>query len=222
LTWIKICGNTSLGDAITAVDAGADALGFIFAPSSRRIDPAAARAIISFVPRKVEKIGVFVNEAPERVAAIAADAGLDWVQLHGDEDAGYASRLRSELQGKASSRVLKAIAVRAGVDKVVAEIIASGAFDGVLLDSPPAPQENRGGTGRVFDWNLVAEILPRAGAKLKIVVGGGLTPLNAGDAVQKLRPWGVDVCSGVELSPGRKDTGKIKAFLRAVRGAEGT
>jgi phosphoribosylanthranilate isomerase len=175
----------------------------------------------------VEKIGVFVNEPIEQVLDLSETVGLTAVQLHGDEDSDYARRLRAGLkQRSARFRVFKAIAVApasegARLEELLREFSQDGCVDGLLFDSAPAPQSAaRGGTGRTFDWDRVAAVVPLASSGLRLVIGGGLSPVNVDAAIQRLRPWGVDVCSGVEREPGRKDPLKLAAFIRAVRAAE--
>jgi phosphoribosylanthranilate isomerase len=217
VVWIKICGTTSLADGLAAARAGADALGFVFAPGSpRQLSPDDAVRIIQHLPAGVEKVGVFVNEDPARIREIARHAGLTAIQLHGDEPPGVARDLRSEF------RVVKAIA--AGPDLAGRAARYIGAADVVLLDSAPCPpgaaNPNRGGTGRQFDWSEAAAALQNITAPLPIIVAGGLSPGNVAQAMEELRPWGVDVCSGVERVPGTKDEARLRAFVAAVRTAE--
>jgi phosphoribosylanthranilate isomerase len=223
VTWIKICGTTSAEDAAIAVEAGVDALGFIFAPSKRRIEPSLAREIAATVPASVARVGVFVNEPVERVCEIAATVGLTMVQLHGDEDVAYIQRLRStEMREILGFSVFKAIAVRDGFEQHVVEFLMANRIEGVLFDSPPAAGSPfRGGTGHSFDWDVLRSVLPRMGGRVPAVISGGLSPENVSRAVRQLRPWGVDVCSGVESEPGRKHPEKVISFVRAVRSAGG-
>ena len=207
---IKICGITREEDARAAVEAGADAVGFVFAESPRRIDPAAARRIRETLPPFVAAVGVFVDEAPEVVLAIAADAGLSGVQLHGDEPAAAAAAL-------APIPVLKAIRVR-GPESLAA-------FDGYpaagfLLDTEHPGK--RGGTGVPWSWSVLA----RAQSSRPIVLAGGLRPENVAEGIRAARAaglplWGVDVSSSVESRPGVKDPARIRAFVRAARSAAG-
>jgi phosphoribosylanthranilate isomerase len=222
LTWIKICGTTNPEDAMLGVEAGADALGFIFARSKRRVNPATAREIVQGLPPEVEKIGVFVDEAPATVLDLVEAVGLTAVQLHGKEDADYCRRLRGELKSRRGrSRVFKAIAVETGFERVLRDLVHSGGIDGVLFDSAPvAEKDAQGGTGRSFDWNRLGDVLPEVPEGVRVLVGGGLSAGSVAKAMQQLRPWGVDVCTGVEREPGRKDPLKVMAFVRAVRAAE--
>jgi len=185
---VKICGITNREDALAAIDGGASALGFNFYPGSPRyIDPERAAALIADLPGSIWKVGVFVNETPERIAVIS---GLDVAQLHGDEPPCSYPR----------GRVWKAARVDDGfrlddLDDCPAEAI--------LLDSPGA-----GGTGRVFDWSRAA------GSKKRIILAGGLDASNVKQAIATAQPWGVDVCSRIESAPGRKDHAKMAQFLK--------
>jgi phosphoribosylanthranilate isomerase len=198
---VKICGITSLKDALASVEAGADALGFNFFPKSPRyVSPDVAAAITKTLPPTVLKVGVFVNEAPGHVEAIRQQAGLDVVQLHGDEDpARYAGE----------ARVWRALRVDASLR---AETIPPWPVEAVLLDGPAGALY--GGAGVPFDW-AAARGLP-----FRIVVAGGLDPGNVAQAIRLAQPWGVDACSRLESSPGIKDHERIRAFVNAVREAE--
>lgn len=218
--WIKICGTTSLEDARSAADAGADALGFIFAPSPRRISPRDAARITSELPAAMEKIGVFVNQSRELIVDTLERAGLTGVQLHGDEDVRFARELKNGARHGKQLRVIKTISLSDGsLDKSIAfEDGAEEVFDSLLLDS--GNSEKRGGTGKHFDWPSAAPMVRLVARKFKIVVAGGLSAGSVTEAVKLLDPWGVDVVSGVEKEPGRKDPGKIREFIAAVREAE--
>jgi phosphoribosylanthranilate isomerase len=202
-TWIKICGITRAEDAQAAAEAGVDALGFVLTPSPRRIPPARAREIAGLLPPHVLRVGVFVDEALDDVAAAVAAADVDRVQVHGAH--GPALRERFE------SRLLRAFRAR---DENVVHAIREAGGGSFLLDafSADAP----GGTGRTFDWSLAR----RARALGRLILAGGLTPENVGRAVHEVEPFGVDVSSGVEESPGRKSAERIRAFVRAVREAD--
>jgi phosphoribosylanthranilate isomerase len=201
---IKICGITRLEDAEAAVEQGARALGFVFwANSPRFIDPYRARAIVSLLPAFVTPVGVFVNQPSEYVNGVASLVGLAAVQLHGDEGPSYAAAMKRP--------IVKAIALS-----------AAGAADAVarwpprvtlLLDAHDPVR--RGGTGRTIDWALAS---PVAMAR-RVLLAGGLTPENVGEAIARVKPFGIDVSSGVESSPGIKDRGRLKALFEAV-GAE--
>jgi phosphoribosylanthranilate isomerase len=202
---VKVCGLTSVDDALAACALGADLVGFIFVPgTSRCIAPEAARAIISLLPPRVAAVGVFAGEKPERMHEVAALCGLSYVQLHGDGDAGKAA-----LPGLPSIRVAR---VGGADDIAAAERLPPGLL---LLDT--RVKGALGGTGRAFDWALARGLC----ACRPVIVAGGLTPGNVGEAVRTLHPWGVDVCSGVERSPGVKDHDKVAKFIRAARAAAG-
>lgn len=209
-TRVKVCGITRVEDALVAVEAGADALGFIFAESPRRVSVAQAGEIVSQIPPLVTPIGVFVDEPPEVVAEVARAAGLRAVQLHGGESPECARALRS----LAPVWVVKAFRVRG--ESALAEI---GRYreccDAVLLDA--FVPGSAGGTGKVFDWSL-AERAVACGVPL--FLAGGLHPGNVAEAVRRVRPYAVDVSSGVEAGPGVKDHERLRAFLGAVRDAD--
>ena len=203
MTRVKVCGITNLEDALAALDAGADMLGFNFyARSPRHVTPADARKIIGRLPAGVSRVGVFVNEpAPAEVERVAREAGLDAVQLHGDETPDYCRSLRDLTTIKA---------LRVGADYDVESAAAYGT-DAVLLDAYVAGA--RGGTGHTFDWTLAT--LTR-GRVPRLFLAGGLNPDNVAEAVAAVRPYAVDVCSGVETSPGRKSPRLMRRFIRAV------
>ena len=211
-TWIKFCATTCLEDALASIEAGADAVGFVFAPSKRRVTPEQAQAIISRLPSQIERIGIFQNEAAARVRAIAEQTGLTAVQLHGEETAEFANHLFPQSFRGPRIGVIKTIVVG---DNFAARLEAvcrdySG-IDSILLDSGA-------GGGRIFDWQKIQPLLHVRGTRL--IVAGGLSPENVGEAISKFSPWGVDVVTGVERGPGRKDPEKLKAFVAAVRKAE--
>ena len=222
MTWIKICGNTSLEDALGAVEAGADALGFIFAPSPRRIEPKAAQAIVAELPETLEKVGVFVNESAEHIREVVEQVHLTAVQLHGDESPEFARNL-FRLPGSARQsrlRVFKALPVVTGIERALREFAHTPGVAAVLLDSAAHDSGSpRGGTGKAFDWGRAAVFVPGVAECKRVILAGGLTPGNVAGAIEMLAPWGVDVCSGVELSPGRKDPARMRAFVAAVHAA---
>lgn len=199
--FVKICGTTSEEDALLAVAMGADALGFIFAPSPRQLAPAVARDIARRLPPEIITIGVFRNETPKRVVEIVNGAGLRGAQLHGRESADDTRWVRERVP-----MVIKAFA--AG-DPAIRNAKDYGA-DVVMLDAPSP------GSGQVFDWQL-AEGVPDG---VRFLLAGGLTEHNVAEAVARVRPWGVDVVTGVEESPGRKDPRKVRAFIAAAKAAE--
>jgi len=209
MTWIKICGTTNLEDALIAVDAGADALGFVFwEKSPRNVDPSVVRRIVSALPGKLEKVGVFVGEPFERVQRIVEEAGLTAAQLH----------FRNPAMADWESANFKKYVVVALCETRSDEAPPRWA-DAIFLDS--GNSQKPGGTGKTFDWQGRAPIAETfRGNGHKIVVAGGLTPENVGEAIRILEPWGVDVVSGVEAGPGKKDPERIRAFIEAVKEAK--
>jgi phosphoribosylanthranilate isomerase len=216
MTWVKICGTTSLADAQMSVAAGADALGFIFAASPRHIDAEAAAEIVKAVSGEVETIGVFVNEPPSRVAEIASRVGLSGVQLQGDEPAEKLTDFRRELGQLKIIKALSGNNLRQDDDLVLEKYLgARNSLDAMLLDSGSA--EQRGGTGVPFDWESVQPTASRIREQMPLIIAGGLNAGNVAQALDLFQPWGVDVVSGVESAPGRKDEGKLRDFMAAVR-----
>ena len=194
---IKICGITTLDDALQAAGAGATALGFNFWPGSKRyVTPTAAATIISQLPAGILKVGVFVDAPESEFSAIAAQTGLDIVQLHGHT--GPSPSIRHWLAFSATDAQVQATMENSGAE----------AF---LIDTPAGVE--RGGTGRTFDWSLVQGLTGR------IILAGGLGPDNVAQAIRQTRPWGVDACSRLESAPGRKDPVKVLEFIRAARSA---
>ena len=198
--FVKICGTTSEADALLAVAMGADAVGFVFAPSPRQIAPGIASDIVKRLPPEVMTVGVFRDEAPARVVEIVNTVGLRAAQLHGHETADQARWVRE--------RVPFLIQAFPAGAPVVAHAPDYGA-DVIMLDSP------RPGSGQIFDWTL-AEV-PDG---LRLMLAGGLNPLNVSEAIARVHPWGVDVVSGVEKAPGVKDPVKVRAFVKAAKAAE--
>lgn len=241
MTWVKICGITNLEDAQTAVEAGADALGFVFYEKSpRNVAPETVRTIIRKIPAHIEKVGVFVGNDPENFLELVHGSGLTGSQLY------FGPHIHSVNETKAygvecfppgfkryismpaewfidseesanhfiSSAAQAAEAMRR--DQVEDKFID---FLGtIFLDSGTLQQP--GGTGVAFDWQRAAPIVERMKQVVRVVVAGGLNPANVADAIDILKPWGVDVSSGVEAKPGKKDPEKVKAFMTAVRQAE--
>lgn len=221
--WVKICGNTSLGDALVAAEAGADALGFVFAPSPRRVTVEQVAAIAAGLPGGVERIGVFVDAGKDEIARAIAAGGLTGVQLHGGGSAGLIAALRAEFGP--GLRILQVVHFNADAVEGVAKIAADGQVDGILVDSRTATAV--GGTGIAFDWDEASRTVFEAAREhgIRMVLAGGLKPENVAEAIGKLGPWGVDVASGVESAPGRKDASRVRAFVanarRAVRSETG-
>jgi len=220
MTWVKICATTNLLDGQASAATGANALGFIFAPSPRRIDVETAAKIIAALPAGIEKIGVFVNETPEGVAEIADEVGLTGVQLHGDEPAAQLPAYRRMLGGRKLIKTLHAreLLANGGSGVLQAYLDAQENLDAVLLDS--GVPSSRGGTGAAFDWEAALPLVQKIRAELPVIIAGGLTPENVGQAIRLLQPWGVDVVSGVEREAGNKDEAKLQSFVAAARQTE--
>lgn len=202
---IKICGITNADDAAIAREAGADALGFVmYRKSPRFVEPAVVKAIVAGLPPFVLPIGVFVNEEPERVRALMDDCGFTLAQLHGDESALYCQNL--------GRPVIKAVRLKdRGTFLALAEFQGRANVRGFLIDA--FSDHAYGGTGQTVDWILAQE----AARSMPIILAGGLSPMNVAEAIARVRPYGVDVSSGVEQSPGKKDPDKVKAFIQAAR-----
>ena len=202
---IKMCGITNVDDARVAVEAGADALGFVmYRKSPRFVEPAVVKAIVAGLPPFMLPVGVFVNEEPDRVRTLMDDCGLALAQLHGDETAPYCQDL--------GRPVLKALRLKdRGTFLALAEFSGRANVRGFLIDA--FSDQAYGGTGQTVDWGLAQEVAQ----SMPVVLAGGLTPVNVAEAIARVRPYGVDVSSGVELSPGKKDHKKVKDFIRAVR-----
>jgi phosphoribosylanthranilate isomerase len=199
--FVKICGITNEDDALLAVAMGADAVGFVFAPSPRQIAAQQVYDITRRLPPEILTVGLFRDEHPELVVDTIHRAGLKAAQLHGHESPAVVEEVAKQVRW-----VIKAV-VAGSPDARHADRFGT---DMILVDSPGG-----GGTGKVFDWTLAAEIadVPR------LILAGGLDPDNVTDAVQRVRPWGVDVSSGVERSPGRKDPLKVRHFIQRAREA---
>ena len=203
--WIKICGITNEEDGLAAARFGADALGFIFAPSPRRITPEKAREIIKVLPPLVQTVGVFVNEELEEVSSIAEMCGLDILQFHGSEPHDYCKSF--------DHRVIKAVRLKNRQDlKNLTKY--DGVVHAMLLDT--YVEDKLGGTGMTFNWEWAAE----AGEYRRIILAGGLNPANVGAAISIAKPYGVDASSRLEHSPGIKDHEKMAEFIEEVRRTE--
>jgi phosphoribosylanthranilate isomerase len=221
MAWVKICGITNSEDARNAVEAGADALGFVFYEKSpRHVSPQTARDIARHIPDTIEKVGVFVGNPGRLAFQIADEVGLTAIQTHVDafSENAHAGYLPP------SDRVKQYIALsaRGFFDRTenLEEFLMSNAnrVDAIFLDS--GTSQNPGGTGNVFDWEKAVPLgktIQKAG--LKLVVAGGLNAENVAEPMRTLKPWGVDVSSGVEARPGKKDPEKVRAFIAAVRDA---
>lgn len=200
---VKICGITNLEDARHAAACGADALGFVFySGSTRCIEPEQARRIIAELPPFITMVGLFVNELPARIRELVDYCGLDAVQLHGDEEPQQCSY--------PPCRVIKALRLRDSMDD---EMYSAYQVSSLLLDA--YVPDKYGGTGKRCDWDLAARIA----LEYRIILAGGLTPANVAEAVCQVRPYGVDVSSGVEKLPGKKDPEKVAMFIRMAKEA---
>jgi phosphoribosylanthranilate isomerase len=230
--WVKICANTNLEDARLAAELGADAVGFVFAPSKRQVTAAQVAEIVRHLDRAVETIGVFYADNADEIYAVATEAGLSGIQLHGDLSEGLAGELHARFQGDRTIiqtvhwRVPGATegpdatdAAAAGLGAQLAAIASWGTVNRVLIDSKVGSE--RGGTGVAFDWVQAERITGSADPRLRVVVAGGLNPGNVAEAIRTLGPWGVDVASGVESVPGRKDASRLASFLKNARAAAG-
>lgn len=199
--WVKICGITNEEDALLSVAMGADALGFIFAAGSKRqVAPSLVSDIVKRLPPEVTTFGVFRDDLPERVVDTILRCGLSGAQLHGRESAEHTAEV--------ASRVGVTVKVFAAGDPQIGKA-KNFPVEFVMLDSPTP------GSGEVFDWSL-ADGLPEG---RKLILSGGLGPVNVADAIRRVRPWGVDVATGTESAPGRKDPRKVQAFIRNARQA---
>ena len=201
---VKICGVQDEASALVAAEAGASAVGLIFAPSRRQVGTARARRISDALPPFVTRVGVVVNEPLERLREIIEEARLDAVQLHGDETPEYCAAAR-----EFRVTVIKAVSVSGPLD---VERLRTLPVAAVLLDTHRTGQ--RGGTGETFEWGYAGPIA----AAMPVILSGGLTPENVGAAIASVQPYGVDVSSGVETA-GHKDPAKIRAFISAARAA---
>ena len=242
--WVKICGTTSVADALLAIEHGADALGFIFAPSKRRVSPAQAKAIAAHLPSGVERVGVFTSADVARIAAIVTSVGLTAVQLHLPHDPALTAKLNRRLGPEV--RLLQVIGIRA--DDALNPTLASDPSAGqnaarlsaafadpslwaILLDSEKDGRS--GGLGAAFSWNAIQPVLRQVLAEIpaptpaeelpsstrqppRLLLAGGLHAGNVNEAIHALGPWGVDCVSGVEAEPGHKDPVRLAAFLKAA------
>ena len=199
--FVKICGITNESDALLATAMGADAVVFVFAPSPRQIAPAVARDIARRLPPEIITIGVFRDESPQRVVEIVNQAGLRGAQLHGHESPGEA--------GFVAQRIPFTIKAFGAQDHLL-EKVTDYPVGAVLLDSSTP------GSGQTFDWSTAA----RLPIGLRVILAGGLTPDNVGAAIEQVDPWGVDVSTGVESSPGKKDAVKVRRFINGAKAYE--
>lgn len=231
--FIKICANTNLADAQLAAELGADAVGFVFAPSQRQVTPAQVGEIARALPGAVEKIGVFASKSAGEIIGAVAVAGLTGVQLHGKMDVTLLRMLNAATEGRL--RIVQTVAYEIAEpqrevadERFVAALEAALAEPGVsavLLDT--AKEGASGGLGVAFDWKHVAPLVEKSfaraefvsGTRPRLIVAGGLRPGNVREAIAAFRPWGVDVASGVEAFPGRKDPNRLRDFIDEARNA---
>lgn len=202
MTKVKICGIKTLSDAKFAVDYGADAIGFVFAESIRNISKEKARAIVRKLPPFVTTVGLFVNDTAENIEAICRFCGLDTIQLHGNEQPSLLNKLKV-------FKTIKAFRIQNEKDIIP---IRKYKPDAILLDG--YSENKMGGTGTSFDWKIVKKLK----TSIPVIVAGGLTHLNVSQAIRIVNPYAVDVSSGVESGPGKKDRKLIKKFIDAVKG----
>ncbi len=217
--WVKICANTSLEDAKLAAELGADAVGFVFAPSKRQVSTEQVARILPRLPKALEKIGVFATRNAAEIAAIVRATGLTGVQLHGGFDLVLARQVRADLEAEVTIIQTLHWVVddqTNNADEIGLQLRAVAdepAIDRVLIDSKT--RNASGGSGVSFDWSAARDVL--AGSESRLIVAGGLRPETVSEAIADLAPWGVDVASGVEAEPGRKDFEKLRRFLENAR-----
>jgi phosphoribosylanthranilate isomerase len=218
--FIKICANTNLEDALLATELGADAVGFVFALSKRQVTPQQVAPITRALPASVSKVGVFTSTDAEMILEAASVAGLTAVQLHSTYDPAVVLRIASGSGGVL--RILQVVDVPAGADllelkQTLTAILRDEYVVAALLDASHGGAS--GGTGKTFDWTQTARMVREVQAETQgqVIVAGGLTPDNVAAAIDAFAPWGVDVASGVEASPGKKDPARLKAFIDSAR-----
>jgi phosphoribosylanthranilate isomerase len=217
--WIKICGNTTLEDARFAAQYGADAVGFVFAPSPRQVNVDVVRKITENLPPQLEKYGVFVDAGFDEIVSTVAASGLTGVQIHRSSDVHLPLRLRQHFaQFPRHISILRVLPYKeAEFERQLTELGQTDSLDGLLVDSSTARAV--GGTGTSFNWFEARSTFLRAAPHLRLIAAGGLAPANVKQAIQILRPWGVDVVSGVESAPGKKDPARVLAFIRSAQEA---
>lgn len=218
--FVKICANTNLDDARLAAELGADAVGFVFAPSARQVTVQGVAAITPHLPKAVEKVGVFTSTDADEILAAARAAGLSAVQLHSDFDPDLVDAVFAGSKG--TLKVLQVLDIPPDVDtgvlrEVLVEVLRHPHVFAALLDA--SHDGASGGTGKTFDWSRSAEAVQQAQRETggKVIIAGGLRAENVEAAIGAFAPWGVDVASGVESVPGKKDAERLKAFLAAAR-----
>ena len=204
MTRVKVCGITTPDDARLAAEYGADAVGLVFAESSRKVRLEEAREIAAALPDGINKVGVFVDAEPEKVLRIAAEVGLDYAQLHGDESPEVVAAVRDE-----GLKVMKAFRVRA-----IASLEALRYYEADLFLLDAYSERLPGGTGERFEWALAKSLKGRG----NIVISGGLTPENVREAIRFFEPYGVDASSSLEDAPGKKNAERVRRFVSAAKG----
>jgi len=213
--WVKVCGNTSLEDAWLAAEAGADAVGFVFATSPRRVTAIQVASIAPRLPDALEKIGVFVDFSLDEIESTVRSCGLTGVQLHADGGPDLPAQLRERLGPRL--RILRVVHFGPAAPEQAGALAQDKNIDAVLVDSRAATAV--GGTGIAYDWDMAAKWLFGGQGAQRLIAAGGLTPENVSEAIARLNPWGVDVASGVEAAPGRKDPDKVRVFVAKARAA---
>lgn len=223
--WVKICGNTNLEDAMLAAELGADAVGFVFAESKRQVTAAQVATIAPHLPEHIERVGVFCSRNAEEIAQAVSKAGLTAVQLHGGLDEALFEKLQEKI-GE-GVRIIQTLhwtvgdayeqSARAELSAQIQRVAERGFSDRVLIDSKV--DSAGGGTGVAYDWSVARQVFAAPGS-VHLIVAGGLNPENVAEAIAQLVPWGVDVCSGVEASAGRKDPKRLAQFIENARTAK--
>lgn len=215
MTWVKICGITNLEDALIAVDAGADAVGFVvYEKSPRSVSVETAREIVEKLPRELEKVGVFVDADCDQIRRAVLHAALTAVQLHGRPSQQSVWQDRRPAPAKLIAMIAGDRLKDSAGDVLIQQSVHEEIF-ALLIDSQV--NGSSGGTGSTFDWESTRGAIQALSLSVPIIVAGGLNPLNAADAIKTFQPFGLDVSSGVEARPGKKDPEKVRAFVRAVR-----
>ena len=215
--WIKICGTTSLEDAQLAADSGADAVGFVLAPSPRRVQAELVRRISADLPAELEKYGVFVDAELDEIASVVTACNLTGVQLHRSSDGHLPFRLRRLFPHLRILGVLHYQDQAPEFESQLTDLSRDQSLHAVLVDS--SSPRAVGGTGSSYNWAAASSSLGRVAPHLRLIAAGGLSPRNVQQAIHILRPWGVDVVSGVESTPGRKDPARVKNFVQTARQA---
>jgi len=213
--WIKICGNTTREDALVAASYGADAVGFVFAASPRRVSAETVSRITPYLPDNVDKYGVFVDASFEEIASTVEECGLTGVQLHSDTDIAFRLRERFDREDGARLNILRVLHYGNRLEDQLDAMRQDRGIDAVLVDSKTAKAV--GGTGVQYDWQRAGSSFSAVASHLRLIAAGGLRPENVAEAIYTMQPWGVDVSSGVEREPGRKDPARVKDFILQAR-----